>query len=384
MEQKLIKFLNERQENGLLRTLVTAQDTCGGSIEIDGRKYINFSSNDYLGLSNHPDMLAAAKKVLDSTFGSASSRLMTGTTGLHAELEDQVARFKEKPSAIVYNSGYQANVGVISSLCGRDDAIFSDKLNHASIVDGITLSRGNLFRFKHNDAEHLKYLLDRERDNYKNAFIVNESVYSMDGDIAPMKDIAGLKRKYECMWMVDEAHATGVFGKNGRGIIEETGTADDVDLAMGTFSKALGGFGAYIAAADAIRSYLINTSRSFIYSTSLPPAIIAGNIAALKIVDEEPVRRDVLLKNSGYLRDSLKGLGLKIAGESQIIPVILGDNLETLRLSDYLRSKGLWVTPVRPPTVPQGESRIRISLSYDHKKEDIDKLIDGIKAWINR
>ncbi len=384
MEHKLNKFLKERQENGLLRTLVTTQGASKGMIEVEGKSYINFSSNDYLGLSDHPKMLAAAREVLDNTLGSSSSRLMTGTTELHARLEDEVARFKGKPAAIVYNSGYQANVGVISALCGRDDVMFSDRLNHASIIDGINLSRGNLFRFKHNDPEHLKYLLDKERKNHKNALIVNESVYSMDGDIAPMRDIARLKREYECMWMVDEAHATGVFGKNGRGVIEETGTGDDVDIAMGTFSKALGGFGAYIATTGEIRSYLINTSRSFIYSTSLPGAIMAADQAALKIVDKEPERREILLSNSDYLRDGLKGLGLTVIGNSQIIPVIVGDNHEALGLSEYLRGKGFWVTPVRPPTVPQGESRIRISLSCDHKKEDLDRFLNEIKSWINR
>lgn len=379
MEEKLINFLNERRDKGLLRSLVTAEELCGGMIEINGRRYINFSSNDYLGLSHHRVLLDAAKSALEDTFGTASSRLMTGTTVFHKRLEDRISVFKHKPCSLVYNSGYQANVGVISSLCGRGDAVFSDKLNHASIIDGINLSKADLFRFRHNDPEHLKYLLHKERRKYKNAFIVNESVYSMDGDIAPMDEIARLKREYECKWMVDEAHATGVFGARGSGIIEQTGTGDDVDIAMGTFSKALGGFGAYIAVDEDTRSYLINASRSFIYSTSLPVSVIAANIAALDLVAAEPERRVKLLATSSCLRDNLKEMGFNVLGGSQIIPVVTGSNEDTLRLSGYLRDKGFWVTPVRPPTVPEGGGRIRISLSFDHKQEDIDRFLDEMK-----
>ncbi len=277
-----------------------------GKILVDGREYINFSSNDYLGLAYSPRLVAAAAEVLSNVVGSSASRLMTGSLELHHRLEERTAEFKGKPAALVFNSGYQANVGIISALCGKEDCVFSDRLNHASIVDGIKLSGAKLFRFRHNDTEHLEELLKRHRKDFKGALIVTETVFSMDGDIAPLDEISTLKVKYDSMLMVDEAHATGVFGKEGSGISEEKGVSQNIDIIMGTFSKALGGFGAYAAASKEICDYLVNACRSFIYSTSLPEAIIAANIAALEVVKEEPFRREELLLNAARLREDTK------------------------------------------------------------------------------
>jgi 8-amino-7-oxononanoate synthase len=375
MEDKIKKFLEKRRKEGLLRELISVFPETGGRIRVDGKEYVNFSSNDYLGLSTHGALAAAAREALEKAASSSASRLMTGTTRLHRELEEKTARFKGKPAALVFNSGYQANVGIISALCGKEDVIFSDRLNHASIVDGIRLSGAKLFRFHHNDTGHLEELLRRERGNSREAMIITETVFSMDGDFAPLEKIAEFKKKYGCLLMVDEAHATGVFGKNGSGLAEETGTTEDIDIIMGTFSKALGSFGSYVATSNEIRDYLVNTCRSFIYSTALPPAVIAADLASLDVVESEPQRRRTLLENAGYLRASLKEKGFDVKGDSQILPIILGDNEKALKASRFLNEKGYWAVPVRPPTVPQGEARLRISLTFDHKKGILDKFL---------
>lgn len=378
MDRKITRILREREGAGLLRELVQADPLPGGRIRSLGREYFNFSSNDYLGLASHPKILKAAINAVSPAFGSGASRLMCGTTSYHALLEEKVAAFKGKEAALVFNSGYQANVGVISALMGKGDAVFSDRLNHASIIDGIKLSGAKLIRFRHNDMAHLEELLREKRPGYSGAMIVTESVFSMDGDLAPVAELARLKKAYNCLLMVDEAHATGVFGKGGAGLVDCDLFADDVDVLMGTFSKALGSFGGYVAVTDEMKRYLVNSSRSFIYSTALPRAVIAANIAAIEIVGEEPQRRAKLLDNAGYLRDRLKAMDFEVRGDSQIIPIVVGDNASAMAMSRSLRDKGFWVTPVRPPTVPEGEARVRLSLSSDHTKETLNELAKSI------
>ncbi|PIQ86147.1 MAG: 8-amino-7-oxononanoate synthase [Candidatus Omnitrophica bacterium CG11_big_fil_rev_8_21_14_0_20_43_6] len=375
----LEEFLQERQRQGLLRKLKPAAKRLGGKIYFENKEYVDFSSNDYLGLSIHPELKKAAIEGIDK-FGVAScaSRLLSGDSELFHELEDAVASFKGKKAALVFNSGYQANVGIISSLFTRGDCIFSDRLNHASIVDGILLSQARIFRFQHNDPGHLEALLKKERDKFKAALIITESIFSMDGDRAPLKELVRLKEKYNCRMMVDEAHATGVFGESGSGVVEEEGLSAQVDLIMGTFSKALSGFGAYLATSRNIVDYLVNTCRSFIYSTALPPAVIAGNLASLKLIKDEPQRRKVLLSSAKMLRDKLGAKGFYLKGSSQIIPLILGDNLRALEFAKKIQEQGYWVLPVRPPTVPAKEARLRLSLSYYHDEETLNKLIDVI------
>ncbi|MFH1798685.1 MAG: 8-amino-7-oxononanoate synthase [Candidatus Omnitrophota bacterium] len=376
MERKIKKFLKIQKEKGLLRTLTPVTSALKGKVRIEGKEYINFSSNDYLGLSSHPEIISKAKEAASFGAGIAASRLMAGSTCLHHRLEECTAKFKNKPEALVFNSGYQANVGIISALFGRGDVIFSDRLNHASIVDGIRLSGAKLFRFQHNSAEHLEELLKKERNKYSNALIVTETVFSMDGDIAPIKDIVPLKEKYGCMFMVDEAHATGIFGRNGSGMVEREEITSEVDIIMGTFSKALGSFGAYAAVSSPIKKFLINTCRSFIYSTALPPAVIAANLSALEVVKNEPHRRETLLKNAGYLRGALKEKGFQVRGESQIVPVVIGGNSETVSMSEFLKKKGYWTLPVRPPTVPNGEARLRVSLCFGHGRDVLDRFVE--------
>lgn len=373
------KFLKEREVAGLLRVLRPLSLRKDGRIYLAQKEYIDFSSNDYLGLSGHPKIIAAAKLALDK-FGASSSasRLMTGSYELHQQLEDKVAKFKNKEAGLVFNCGYQANLGIIAALYTKSDCIFCDRLSHASIIDGILLSGARLFRFKHNDAGHLESLLKKERKKFKKALIITETIFSMDGDRAPLKELVALKEKYGCQVMVDEAHATGIFGRNGSGVVEEEALTEKIDLIMGTFSKALGGFGAYLATSRKIVDYLINACRSFIYSTSLPPSIIASNIAGLDLVNAEPQRRYELLKSAQYFRERLKACGLKPKGSSQVIPIIIGENFKALKFSELLRERGYWVLPIRPPTVPKAQARLRFSLNFYHDKKILQKLINDI------
>ena len=381
MEKSINSFLKFRKQQGLLRSLKTLIPLEFGRVQYRKKIYENFSSNDYLGLASHSYLKKSAKESLKVNVASSASRLMTGSTIMHENLEKKIARFKGKEAALVFNSGYQANVGILSACLSSKDAVFSDRLNHASIVDGIMLSGAKIYRFKHNDMEHLEKLLKKHRKKYKNAMIVTETVFSMDGDICPVNEIINLKKKYNCMLMVDEAHATGIFGKNGSGIVGEKNVAGDVDIIMGTFSKAMGGFGAYAATNKTMKKYLVNVCRSFIYSTSLPPSIIAINSAAIDVVKNEPFRREHLLENSEYLRKKLKSIGCRVLGQSQIIPIIIGDNNKVLELSRYLHGKNFWVTPVRPPTVPSGTARLRLSVTCDHSRLVLDRLVEAVNDF---
>ena len=373
------EFLKKRADDGLLRRLRPASSRKAGRIYFGDKEYVDLSSNDYLGLSGHPALGEAAKEAIDRFgAGSSASRLLSGDLEIHHRLEDAVARFKGKEKALVFNSGYQANVGILSALYAEGDVIFSDKLNHASIIDGIFLSGARIFRFLHNDTNHLESLLKRERHKFKKALIVAETIFSMDGDRAPLNELVDLKERFDCCIMADEAHATGIYGKSGSGVVEKEGLTDRVDLVMGTFSKALGSFGAYLAASGSVIEYLINTCRSFIYSTGLPPAVIACNLAALGLVKKEPHRRMELLGRAQYLRDALKGAGFEVRGSSQIVPVIIGESADAVRLAGALRDKGYWVLPIRPPTVPPKEARLRISLTFHHDSQTLQRFIDAV------
>ncbi len=373
-------FLRARSEAGLLRRLRPVASREKGKIAVAGKEYIDFSSNDYLGLSVHPRLVEANIKAIEE-FGTSScaSRLLSGDLTLHHQLEEEVARFKHKEAALVFNSGYQANLGIISSLFTKGDCIFSDRLNHASIIDGIFLSGASFFRFRHNDAKHLESLLKKERAKYKKALVITESVFSMDGDRCPLKEIVDLKKQYNYQIFVDEAHATGIFGKNGAGIVEEEGLEEEVDFIMGTFSKALGSFGAYLAAPRQVIDYLINACRSFIYSTALPPGVIASNLESIGLVKDEPWRRLELLENARFFRAALNTNGFQVKGDSQICPVIIGDSPKTVKLAQGLADKGYWVLPIRPPTVPAAQARLRFSLTYYHTKEMLQGLADAMR-----
>lgn len=331
-----------------------------------GKKLLNLSSNNYL---NFADNRAITAEFLDFakneySFGSASSRLLTGTLPVYNELENLLSGKYKKEACLLYNSGYHANVGISSALNQKGDVIFSDKLNHASIIDGMQLSQGKFFRYPHNNMTALENLLIRERSNYKNAFIVTESVFSMDGNIADLKKIVELKKKYDCGLIIDEAHAFGVFGENGLGVAEQLGIIDDVDLLVGTFGKAAGSMGAFAAGSGILIDFLINKSRSFIFSTALPPV----NIAFSKWIIENKFP-EVKEKRKRMLE-----LAKTFGSQSHIIPVIIGENKDTVDLCEILFHNGYFTLPIRPPTVPAGTSRIRISLTVEIKEEELQTL----------
>ena len=353
----------------------------GGKLKIGGRTFLNFSSNDYLGLARHPEVIAASRRCLESYgCGATASRLVTGTLEPHRELERVIAALKGYPEALVFGSGFLANAGVITALVGRGDHVFADKLAHASIIDGIVLSRANLKRFHHNDPEHLGQLL-KQCPHSGRKLVVTESVFSMDGDIAPLPEIASLAVEHGAMAMVDEAHATGVFGPGGSGLIRQYGLEDRVNVSMGTLSKALGGYGGFIASSPALRELLVNRARSFIYTTGLPPAVAGSALGALDVVKKAGDAGERLLRNAAIFRERLLEAGLNTLGsQSQIIPVLIGDNAKTVAVADRLKTKGILAVAIRPPTVPEGTARLRLSITLDHTPRDLEWAAEQIIA----
>jgi len=375
------EFLEERERRQLLRRLVPSEARSPGVAVRGGREFVDFSSNDYLGLSSHPALLAAARDALARYgVGAGASRLMSGDLAIHHALEEEVASFKGTEAALVFNSGYQANTGIVPALLGRHDAVFADQLCHASQLDGALLSRARLFRFRHNDPEHLVHLLVRHRGSFQRALAMTESVFSMDGDRAPLAALLEACRRHRCLFLVDEAHATGVFGPQGRGCVEAEGLAGEVDLVMGTFSKALGAFGGYLAASRTVVDLLVNSARSFIYSTALPAPVIAASLAALRLCAAETVRGEELLHRAAIFREALRERGWRAAGESQIVPVAVGDSGRAVALSATLAGSGYLALPVRPPTVPEGSARLRFSLTLAHGEPALRGVAEALGA----
>ena len=335
-----------------------------------GKKLLNLSSNNYL---NFADNKQITEEFLDYagnnySFGSASSRLLTGTLPVYKELEELLSSLYSKECTLLFNSGYHANVGISSAINQKGDAIFSDKLNHASIIDGMRLAEGKFFRFPHNDMDALEKLLIRERKNYNNVFIITESVFSMDGDIANLQKIVELKKKYNCLVIIDEAHAFGVFGENGLGVAEELKLIDDIDLIVGTFGKSVGSMGAFVTGSKILIDFLINKSRSFIFSTALPPINIA--FSYFFIENKFP--------HTYTKRKRMLSIGKKFGSDSHIIPVVIGENKDTVDLCEILFHNGYFTLPIRPPTVPVGTSRIRLSLTCEIQEDELKILMEKI------
>ena len=372
--------LSRLTEAGLYRKLRRVEGDQGPTLLLDGREVINFSSNNYLGIANHPALGEAAKLAIDRYgSGTGASRLISGNMTLHEELERKIAEFKGTEAALVFNSGFQVNVGVISALVGEGDAVFSDLLNHASIIDGCRLSRARAAVYAHLDMNQLEHEL-KHSQVVRRRLIVTESLFSMDGDEAPLADIVGLAERYGAMVMVDEAHATGVYEPNGTGLVGKLGLGDRVLVQMGTLGKALGGFGAYVAGSKALRELLINRCRSFIFTTALPPAVMAMAIAAIELVEQEPQRRQALRHNGEMLRQGLQSLGYALGeSRSQILPLMVGDANRCMELSQRLLERGVFAHGIRPPTVPPGTSRLRITLMATHTAEQINQALEIFK-----
>jgi 8-amino-7-oxononanoate synthase len=353
----------------------------GEFVIVDGKKYINFSSNDYLGLSTNSELVREyiEKYSSDSSvmqLSSASARLLSGTTSIYGELEKVLASLFSKEKALIFNTGYQCNLGVISTLVKKGDVIFSDKLNHASIIDGMKLSGADFYRYKHLDCEHLEELLIKHRENYKNALIVSESLFSMDGDISNLRKLSELKKKYNCLLMIDEAHAFSSIDDNFAGLSEGL----DVDIITATFGKALGSFGAFAVSSEEIINYLINKARSFIFSTSIAPINIGWTKWLLTDkIDLLREKKEELAKLTIQTHKYLKQVGIDTVSNSHIIPIILGDDKKAVLTAERLRSLGNFVLPIRPPTVPPNTSRLRLSLTSNISFEQVKLLIDSIQ-----
>lgn len=357
---------------GLERQLKVMPDA-GGACMIAGRRMLNFSSNDYLGLARTPVVMEAALAALRRWgTGATASRLVVGTLPCHAELETRLAQFKGYAAALVFGSGYLANVGTVSALVGRHDRILADKLAHASLLDGATLSRAAIHRFQHNDVDHLLRLL-RQKPVSARDLIITESVFSMDGDLAPLFDIARVAQAHGAMLLVDEAHATGVWGPDGTGRIGELGLQQAVSVAMGTLSKALGAYGGFIAGSETLKHWLVNRARSFIFSTGLPPACAGAVLGALDFLKQHPGLGADLLQRAKMFRQRLQTAGFNTGSSvSQIVPVIIGDNQKTLAFACRLRDRGILAAAIRPPTVPVGTARLRLSVTLEHTQADLE------------
>ncbi|XEC95242.1 8-amino-7-oxononanoate synthase [Paenibacillus tarimensis] len=348
----------------------------------DRRRLLNLASNNYLGLAGDERIREAMIRALEgeaAIAGAGASRLITGNYPAYAELEHQIAEWKEAEAALVFPNGYMANAGIIPALVGRGDAVFSDRLNHASIVDGIVLSRAEHYRYRHNDMEHLRHLLHKH-GNAKRKLIVTDTVFSMDGDAAPLLELVKLRNDYGAMLMTDEAHAGGVYGPSGAGLCQSLGLHHSIDVRMGTFSKAFGVYGAYVCGSHSLIRYLVNKSRTLIFTTGLPPAVIAGIGQALELVRHEGWRRQAVLARSRDFRLRLRHAGFQVpAGDSPIIPLLIGTNEAARNFGAKLAIEGIAAGMIRPPTVPAGTARIRFSLTALHTESMLERACAAIE-----
>lgn len=381
MEISIEEQLQEIRERGLFRSTRVIGGWQSAHVQIDGRSVLMLCSNNYLGLADHPVLIEASVRAAQQ-YGTSSgaSRLVSGTMELHERLESEVASFKNTDAALLFNSGYAANTGIIPALAGRGDVIYSDRLNHASIIDGALLSGARLIRYPHNDHVALSKRMEKNRSNGR-ILIVTDGVFSMDGDMAHLRELVELKRRFKGLLMVDDAHGSGVVGEQGRGVAELLGVSDDIDIQMGTFGKALGSFGAYSAVSAPLRDLLINRARSFIFSTSLPPAVLAASSAAIGVVrsPEGAQRRLRLAENAALFRKLLGQAGFELPGSTtQIIPIMVGEEETTMRFSRLLLDEGVFVQGIRPPTVPAGASRLRCTVMATHTRDDLEWAADRI------
>ena len=376
-------FLDELKrikESGLYRQMKYLQSPQQPYVKIAGKSYLMLSSNSYLGLCNDQRLKQAAMDAMEKYgVGSGGSRLTTGSYEVHKKLEDEIAAFKGAEAALLFNTGYMANVGAISSIAGKDWVIFSDRFNHASIIDGCRLSGAEIIIYEHCDASDLETKAHSHRG--RRALVVTDGLFSVDGDIAPLPEIIQVAKKYNMLLMVDDAHATGVLGKNGGGTADYFGLQNEIDIQMGTFSKALASEGGFIAGNRGLIDYLANKARSFIFSTALAPATVAVSLRALEIVQAEPRLRQSLIANSAWFREKLREIGFEIMDfPTPIISIVLGPPDLTVNFSNRLMGEKIFVSAIRPPTVPQGTSRLRINLMAIHTADDLAPVIDSMAS----
>lgn len=377
MEAALDEELQALQSAGLRRTLRQVQQRRAGTVLLNGERIADFASNDYLGLAADPRLARAASAVLQAEgVGAGAARLISGNHPIHEVLERALARFKGCEQALLFPSGYMANVGAIPALVGPRDVIYSDALSHASLIDGCRLSKATIRVFPHADINALAALLEADRHQFRRALIVVEGIFSMDGDLFPLDELVPLARRFDAWTYVDDAHGTGVLGASGAGSVEHFGMTGQIDVIVGTLGKAMGTSGAYVAGSQRLVDFLTNRARSFIFTTGTPPAIAAATLESLRIVQVESWRRDAIRARATRLRARLRGAGREASGMSDghIIPIMIGDPMHTMRLVADMRRRGFLIGGVRPPTVPTGTSRLRISVSAIHPMELVDNL----------
>jgi glycine C-acetyltransferase len=375
--------LDELKARGTFFKLRELDDIQGPVCTYDGRKVINLASNNYLGLCNHPKLEEAAiRAVREHGVGSGAVRTIAGTMRIHMELEEKIARFKNVEACVVFQSGFTANAGTVGSILGKDDFILSDELNHASIIDGARLSKAKIKVFRHKDVAHCEELLKEVENEPGKKLVITDGVFSMDGDIGPVDKLAALAEKYGAIMMVDDAHASGVLGRNGRGSVDHFNVHGKVDVQVGTLSKAIGALGGYVCGSRDLIDFLYHRARPFLFSTSHPPSVAATCIAAFDILENEPERIERLWANTSYFKQQLEDAGFDIGGrttpasETPIIPIILGDGRKTMDFSKALFEAGLMATGIAFPTVPEGKARVRIIMTSEHTRPELDQALE--------
>jgi 8-amino-7-oxononanoate synthase len=381
MDATLQAQLNLRREEHLYRTRLNVASGCSSTLSVEGRSLINFCSNDYLGLASHPDISLALKQAADLYgTGSGASHLVSGHSVVHQKLEEQLAEYTGRPRALLFSTGYMANMGVINALVGRRDLVLQDQLNHASLLDGGRLSQADFKRYKHVDMASLEQRLEQSSATRK--LVVSDGVFSMDGNLAPLSEISTLAEKHNAWLMVDDAHGVGVLGPQGGGLVEQLGmNLKQVPVLVGTLGKSFGTFGAFVAGSEALIETLIQFSRSYIYTTALPPAVAAATLASLKIVRQESWRRDKLVQLVTRFRRGAEQIGLQLgASNTPIQPVLINNDAKVMQVGQSLRDAGFLVGAIRPPTVPVGTGRLRITFSADHSEEQVDQLVAALDS----
>ncbi len=379
----LTEQINDLKARGTFFRLRVLEDEQGAVCTYDGRRVINLASNNYLGLCNHPKLREAAVAATEKYgVGSGAVRTIAGTMRIHMELEEKIAAFKNVEACVVFQSGFTANAGTVSSILGKDDFILSDELNHASIIDGARLSKAKIKVFRHKDVGHAEELLRELEGEPGRKLVITDGVFSMDGDIGPVGALAELAERYGAIMMVDDAHASGVLGRNGRGSVDHFGAHGKVDVQVGTLSKAIGSLGGYVCGSRDLIDYLYHRARPFLFSTSHPPSVAASCLAAFDILESEPERIERLWANTAYFKREMEGAGFDVGGvttpvsETPITPVILGDGRRTMEFSRALFEAGVLATGIAFPTVPEGKARVRTIMTSEHTRGEIDQAME--------
>ncbi len=379
MRERLSEILQDIKEKGNYRAIRYIKPLSATKVLYNSKEHLNLCSNSYLSLHVHPDIVNAARQAaVEYGSGTCSSRSVSGSIDLYEELEEEIAAYKGYGNALIFSNGYMANIGIISTLTDTGDTIFSDELNHSSLIHSMRLSRAKKVIYKHRDVNDLEKKIRRDR-GWGRKFIITESIFSMDGDIAPLRDIFELKKKYDVYIMLDDAHGTGVFGEKGTGLEELFALSGSIDVHMATFGKALGSFGAFVLADKVLLEYLVNRAKTFMYTTALPPSSLAASLAALRLIKMDISFKEELWENIDYMRNSLIQAGFDLKESAgPIIPIVVGDDAKTVKMQEILMEKGLFLQAIRPPTVPEGTSRLRLTVVKGFAKDEMDYAIETL------